>query len=337
MMMGMSVRFAILGFGHHAHKRLVPAFSSATEAVLAGLWRRDQVLAEANCREHRLAHCFGTREELCSSPDVDAVFITSPDAMHHDDALLAFAGGKAVLCEKPLAMSAEQAEQMAAAADRAGVVFGVAQNFRWNRSVQWAREQIEAGRLGTPQIAHCQFAYQAERSPRRWITDPGLACGGPIGDVGVHCVDALRFVLDQEVTSIETLSRGDVLSGAVEAFATMQMETSGGCLALVSVSARAAYRTLLEVTGSAASLVLETGLTVDRPVEGLILDGSGVVERRTFNNHDAYTLMLDSFARAMRGEERFAASGQDGVRNMRILDAAYRSAREGSSLETLPG
>lgn len=331
----MPVRFAILGFGHHAEKRLVGAFARSAETVLTGIWRRDQAAAQQNCREHNFAHCFRSREELCASSEIDAVFITSPDAMHHDDALLAFAGGKAVLCEKPLAMSAAEAEQMATAADRAGVQFGVAQNFRWNRSLQWAREQIASGRLGMPQIAHAQFAYQAERSPRRWITDPALACGGPIGDVGVHCIDALRFVLGQEVTAIETLSHADALSGAVEAFASMQMEMSGGCLALTTVSARAAYRTLIEITGSKASLVIETGLTVDRPIEGLILDGTGVVERQGFNNHDAYTLMLDSFARAMHGEEDFAATGRDGVRNMQILDAAYGSARAGSRLERL--
>ena len=331
----MPVRFAILGFGHHAGKRLVPSFARSSETELVGLWRRDQTAAAESCREHAVAHCFASREELCGSPEVDAVFITSPDAMHHDDALLAFANGKAVLCEKPLAMTAEQAEEMASAAERAGVLFGVAQNFRWNESLLWAREQIAAGRLGTPQLAHAQFAYQAERSPRRWITDPALACGGPIGDVGVHCIDALRFALGEEVTAVQTLARADALSGAVEAWATMQMEMSGGCLALVSVSARAAYRTLVEITGSDAALVLETGLTVDREVEGVLLSGADVRERRRFNNHDAYTRMLDSFAGGMRGAETFAASGRDGVRNMRILDAAYRSAREGSRLERL--
>src|ERR1700678_3629910 len=127
------VRFAILGFGHHAVRRLVPAFLRSEHAALRGMWRRDQVAALQDCANHQIPHCFSTREELCSSPEIDAVFITSPDAMHRDDMLLALSHGKAVLCEKPLAMNSAEAEKMNAAAEASGVLFGVAQNFRYNR------------------------------------------------------------------------------------------------------------------------------------------------------------------------------------------------------------
>ena len=327
------IRYAILGFGHHAVRRLVPAFAGANASLLTGMWRRDAKAAAENCREYGIAHCFGSREELCASPEVDAVFVTSPDAMHRDDVLLATAHGKAVLCEKPLAMTGAEAEEMVQAARRAGVMFGVAQNFRWNASVTWMRKQIAAGRIGTAQLAHAQFVYEADRSPRRWMTDPALACGGPIGDVGVHCIDALRSVLGQEVIDIQTLAETDAISNGMEATATMQMRLSGGCLVMVSLSARGAYRSLLEVTGSKGVIVVEMGLTVDRPVDGLVLAGGEVIERRSFDNGDAYALMLDGFSGAVRGMESFPATGRDGLQNMRILDAAYASWRAGSRLE----
>ena len=146
------VRFAILGFGHHAVRRLVPAFARSKDALLAGMWRRDQIAAAENCSAHHIAHCFASREELCASPEIDAVFITSPDAMHLDDALLAMRHGNAVLCEKPLAMNVSEASAMAQAAKAAGVVFGVAQNFRYNRSVNYLREQVAAGLIGQPSL-----------------------------------------------------------------------------------------------------------------------------------------------------------------------------------------
>ena len=323
------VRFAILGFGSHAVRRIVPAFSQCEQAILSGMWRRDQEAASNNCAEYRIAHCFPTREALCSSPEVDVVLITSPDAMHRDDVLLALEHGKAVLCEKPLAMNAAEAEEMVAAAKAAGKLFGVAQNFRYNHSLDWMLERIAAGQIGKPQLAHAQYSYPATQSPRKWITDPTLACGGPIGDVGVHCIDALRFLLSEEVSSISTVARKDDASGKVEAIASLQLEMTGDVYANVTVSARAPYRSLVEVTGSDGVLIAENGLTVDRPVRIELRRAGELVETVTVDNGDGYTRMLDSFALAVRGERTFAASGEDGVINMRALDSAYKSWESG--------
>lgn len=331
------LRFAILGFGHHAVRRLLPAFARSGQTVLTGIWRRDAAAAAQNCKDYGIDSFFSTREALCAAPDVDAVFITSPDAMHRDDALLALRHGKAVLCEKPLAMNAADAEEMAAAAKAAGVVFGVAQNFRYNRSVTLLRDLTAAGAIGAPQLAQAHFDYPAQNSPRTWIADPALACGGPIGDVGVHCIDALRYILGAEVISVATLASQDALSGDVEAYAAMQMEATGGVFAHVIANARAPYRTLLEVTGSDGVLTAENGLTVDRPVDVVQRRAGEVVSVTTVDNADGYVLMLDSFAAAVRGEAAFAATAEDGIRNMRILDAAYRGWRSGQREDVTSG
>jgi predicted dehydrogenase len=323
------VRFAILGFGHHAVRRLLPAFSHCKEAALSGMWRRDQTAAQQNCAEYKIPHCFPTRESLCSSPEVDVVLITSPDAMHWDDTLLALRHGKAVLCEKPVAMNAAEAEEMQAAARSAGLLYGVAQNFRFNRSLEWMREQVVAGRIASPQLAHAQYTYPATQAPRKWITDPTLACGGPIADVGVHCIDALRYVLGADVVSVSTLAQKDEPSGKVEAIASLQLEMTGGIYANVTASARALYRTLVEVTGSDGVLIAENGLTVDRPVQLVVRRAGELVETVTVENGDGYTRMLDSFALAFRGKGSFPASGVDAISNMRTLDAAYASWRSG--------
>jgi predicted dehydrogenase len=323
------VRFAILGFGLHAVRRLLPAFPRAKNSQLVGMWRRDQTKAAEDCRQHGIAHCFATREELCASPEADAVFITSPDAMHLEDVLLAVRHGKAVLCEKPLAMNAAEAQQMAEAALAAGVVFGVAQNFRWNPSLAFMREQVAAGAIGKVQMAEAQFCYAAQHSARKWIADGSLAMGGPIGDVGVHSVDALRYIVQAEVESVSTLAAQDTFSGDVEAYASMQMRMTGGIFAHVVANARTPYRTLIEVSGSEGLLSSENGFTVDQPVEVVLRKGGKIVETTSFDNSDGYALMLDSFAAAVRGEGTFAATGEDGVRNMLALDAAYKSWKSG--------
>lgn len=323
------VRFAILGFGHHAVRRLLPAFDRSEQTELVGIWRRNQDAAAGDCAAHHIRRCFASREELCASPEVDAVFITSPDAMHFDDASLAIRHGKAVLCEKPLAMNAAEAGAIAEDAKTAGVVCGVAQNFRWNLSVTRLHEQVAAGAIGRPQCAQAHFCYPAQSAPRRWIADPTLACGGPIGDVGVHSIDALRYILNAEVESVSTLAAQDALSGEVEAYAAMQLEMTGGVFAHVVADARSPYRTLIEVTGSEGVLTAENAFSVDRPVQIIRRKAGQIVSTTEVDNRDGYVLMLDAFAAAVRGGAGFAAPVEDGVRNMRVLDAAYRSWRSG--------
>lgn len=323
------VRIAILGFGHFAGRRLAPAFARSRHAALTGIWRRDATAAARNCAEFKIPHQFATREELCSSSEVDVVFITSPDSMHKEDAMLAIRHGKAVLCEKPLAMNATEAAEMAAAARAAGVVFGVGQNCRYSHSLEWLRAQVRSGVIGEPLFAMALYSYQANLSPRRWIMNAELACGGPIGDVGVHCMDALRFVLDREITNVHTLARRTALSGGVEATASLHLEMTGGLYATVGVSAWAPYRTAIEITGSNGTLIAENVFAVDGPVDLVLRRAGAVVETVTVRNEDVYTRMLDGFAAAYRGQEEFAAPGEDGVKNMRALDAAYESWRSG--------
>jgi predicted dehydrogenase len=206
----------------------------------------------------------------------------------------------------------------------------VAQNFRYNRSLEWMRDQIAAGRIGKPQLARAEYCYPAHNSARKWIVDATLAYGGPIGDVGVHCIDALRFVLHNDVVSVSTLAQKDALSGEVEAIASLQMEMTGDVFATVTTSARAPYRSFVEVNGSDGVMYSEGGLTVDRPVEIVVRRAGELEEAVTLDNGDGYTRMLDGFAAALRGGSDFAATGEDSVHNTRALDAAIRSWRSGA-------
>jgi predicted dehydrogenase len=327
------VRFGILGFGHHAVRRLMLGFAGATEAKLAGLWRRDPAKAHTNAREYSIPHVFDTPDALCASPEIDAVFITSPDALHLDHVLLAAQHGKHVLCEKPLAMNAGEVEQMLAAADGARVKFGVAQNMRYNRSLAVMREWVAEGRIGKPALAQAQFAYSAADSPRTWIYDPTLAVGGPIGDVGIHCVDALRYMLGGDastnVTTVTTLAHGDAASGEVESHAVVGLQFASGIIGSITLTTRTPYRTLIEVTGESGAIFSENGLTVDFPMDVVLQRGPEIVARETVSNADTYSRMLNGFSAWVEGRGEYLAPALDGLHNQRVLDAAYLSWRNG--------
>lgn len=323
------IRYGILGFGHHAIKRLLPGFAVAHDATVAGLWRRDPVKAEANGREHNI-RVFPSAEELCASPEIDAIFVVSPDALHLPHVLLAAQHGKPVLCEKPLALNAGEVEKMLFATRAAGVVFGVAQNMRYNQSAQIIREWIAEGRIGQPLLAHAQFCYDAEKSPREWIYDPSLATGGPIGDVAIHCLDALRFVMATDITEVSTLARKDALSGAVESHAVVNMAFGNGAMGAVTVTTRGSYRSLIEVTGETGVILCENGMTVEHPVDVILYRQDKVAAHQRASNSDAYTRMIDAFAATVEGRGVYLATGEDGLHNQRVLDAAYKSWHTGT-------
>ncbi|MGC2162333.1 MAG: Gfo/Idh/MocA family oxidoreductase [Silvibacterium sp.] len=323
------VRYGILGFGHHAVRRLMQGFAGASDAKLVGLWRRDAAKAQENAREYSIPHVFASPQALCASPEIDAVFVVSPDALHLEHVLLAAHHNKHVLCEKPLAMNPGEVERMLAAVGSAGVKLGVAQNMRYNRSLARMRELVAEGSLGKPVLAQAQFAYSAKNSPRSWIYDPKLALGGPIGDVGIHCVDALRYVLQTDVAAVNTLAHADAASGAVESHAVVGLDFTSGAMGTVTVTTRSSYRTLVEVTCEHGVIQCENGLTVDFPIELVMRRGSEVLASETISNADAYSRMLDGFSAWIEGRGEYLAPGLDGLHNQRVLNAAYQSWRDG--------
>lgn len=323
------IRFGIVGFGLHGVRRLMPGFALAKQCKVTALQRRDLQKAQASAAEYGIPLAFSSVEELCASPEVDAVLVTSPDSLHLPDTLAAIAHGKPVLCEKPMAMSAAECRKMVETARAAKVLLGVAHIFRFEESTRWFREQVAAGAIGRPVFARSEFSYSVGGHGRRWLTDPKLAAGGPIADVGVHCIDTLRFVLQDEVIRVTARAAFDERSGPVEAAGALILEFARGTLGTVIVSTRADYRTPLEVVGEGGSLQADNGLTVDHPIELKLRRNGKPVETKTVSNAEAYGRQVDAFAAAARGESEFPAPGIEGWRNQEILDAAFHSVKSG--------
>jgi predicted dehydrogenase len=325
------IRFGIVGFGLHAVRRLMPGFALAKNSRVTALSRRDLEKARESARQYEIPLAFDSAESLCRSPEVDAVLVTTPNAMHLDDVLLALKCGKPVLCEKPMGMDADECRQMVEAARDAELLLGVAQVFRFENSTARLRERIAAGQIGRPVFARSEFSYPGRNHARTWINDAAVAGGGPIADVGVHAVDALRFILQDEVVQVSAQGTRDGASGDVEAAAALVLGFSRGTLGAVLVSTRAEYRTPLEIVGESGSLRADDGLNVERPITIELRKNGAVVESETVSNKLAYAAQVDAFADALEGKAAFPVLGEEGWQNQEILDAAYRSLKSGKN------
>lgn len=326
------VRFGIVGFGLHAVKRLMPGFALAKQCRVTALSRRSMSDARESARQFNVPLAFDSVGELCRSPEVDAVFIATPNVCHVHDVLLAIECGKPVLCEKPMAMNAEECRRMVEAARNANVLLGVAQVFRFENSTARLRERIASGQIGKPIFARSEFSLSAAAGhARTWLHDASIAGGGPIADVGVHCVDALRYVLQDEIVRVSARAVSDAVSGDVEAAAILGLEFSRGLLATVLVSFRAEYRTPFEVIGESGVLFADDALNVERPISLQLRRGGSVVETELISNQGAYARQVDGFAAAVEGKMEFPVPGEEGWQNQEILDAAYRSLKGGKT------
>ncbi|HUB03305.1 MAG TPA: Gfo/Idh/MocA family oxidoreductase [Terriglobales bacterium] len=331
------IRFGIAGFGLHAGKRLMPGFALAQNCKVVALARRDPVKASEASRQYNIPHIFRSTEDLARRPEVDAVFVASPNVCHLSDVLACVSAGKPVLCEKPMAMNAGECRQMIEAAGAGGVLLGVAQVFRFEESTAAFRRQIAEGDIGQPVLARAEFSFSPTAHARTWLYDRATAGGGPIADVGVHCIDALRFVLQDEVVRIGALAHADERSGDVEAAASLTLEFRRGTLAAVLVSVRAQYRTPFEIVGDRGVLRADDALNVERPIRIELQREGQVVSEETVSNHLAYAKQVDAFAAALEGGEAFPCPGEEGWKNQLCLDAAYRSITSGRMEEVVGG
>ena len=328
------IRFGIAGFGLHAVKRLMPGFDRAKNCRVTALSRRTGDAARASAAEYKIPLAFDSIAAMAASPEIDAVLVTTPNSCHLADVLDVVSAGKHVLCEKPLGMNADECRQMVEAARKKDVQFGVAQVFRFNESVRKFREMVSSGKIGSPVFARSEFSFFADPShPRAWLYDAKIAGAGPIFDVGVHCIDTLRFVLGDEVRRVSASAGRDERSGDVESSAILTLEFSKGTIATVLVSYRAEYRTSLEIIAQQGVLRADDALNVEYPVEIELVRQSKVVERVSTSNELAYALQVDAFADAIEGKAAFPISGEEGWRNQLILDSAMRSLKMGKTEE----
>jgi len=327
------IRFGIAGFGLHAVRRLMPGFELATRCKAVALSRRDPQKARESGKQYGIGHVFTSTEEMCRCPEVDAVLVTSPDVCHLSDVLACVAARKPVLCEKPMAMSGDQCRQMVEAAERGGILLGVAHVFRFEESTAQLRQRVAAGDIGRVALARVEFSYPGWEHARRWLYDRAIAAGGPIADVGVHCIDTLRYILRDEPRRVSAIGRSDEQSGNVEAVGILTLEFRRGTVASVLVSTRAQYRSPLEFVGDRGFLRADNGLSVDDPVSVELWRDQKLVDSENVSNHLAYARQVDDFADALENSKPFPATARDGWQNQIVLDAAYRSMRSGQTEE----
>jgi predicted dehydrogenase len=319
------VRWGLLSTAR-INDQLLRAASETDLAEVVAVASRDASRAAAYAEEHGISRALGAYEELLDDPDVEAVYISVPNALHVPWSVLALDAGKHVLCEKPLTASAADAEAAFGAAERAGRLLVEAFMWRYHPQTDLLADMVREGAVGTPRLVRARFSFTLQRpGDVRWAA--GLD-GGALMDVGCYCVSALRLLCGEpERVTGESVAGGD----GVDARFSGVLRFPGDVLGAFDCGFDLPRLSGIEVVGSEGTLTVEDPWQARAPLLLLAREGEAP-EAVGAEAANPYRLELEDVSRAIRegGEPRLGRA--DALGQARTLEALYRAAGEGRAV-----
>ena len=329
---------AVVGIGHLTLQQIIPAFGSAKNVRLAALvsGRRDvaDAVAAQNGLPAKAVYDYAGFDRLKDDPDVDIVYIVLPNAMHREFTERAAAAGKHVLCEKPMATSVAEAERMIAACRDAKRKLMIAYRLQYNAA---HRELIRLAREKTYGALRLIEAVngQNDLGNGQWRQIKALAGGGSLPDVGIYCFNAFRYITGEEpieVTGSLTRPKDDPRFREIEDIATFTLRFPSGVIATgTSGYSFHGYRRLrcaatdgwfgLDPAFSYANLVMQIGHTAG---------AAQAQEERVWTPQNQFAVEMDAFADAIRNDHQPLTPGEEGLQDLRVMEAIYQAAAGGS-------
>jgi HAD superfamily hydrolase (TIGR01509 family) len=327
------VRYAVVGLGWIAQAAMLPAFANAGEnSELAALVSDDpRKLEELGDRyDVELRYPYDEFDRCLDSGKVDAVYIGLPNSLHRDYAERAARAGVHVLCEKPMAATARECEAMIRAADENDVRLMVAYRLHFEEANMTAAEAVASGRLGDPRVFHSVFTQQVEEGDIRLQKALG---GGPLGDIGIYCINAARYLFRAEPVEAFAVpgNNGERRFREVPEAVSAVLRFPEDRLATFTCSFGAANVSAYRVVGTRGDLRMDPGYGFEAPLRSfLTLDGEA--EERTFPRRDQFAAQLLDFSDCVLKGERPEPSGEEGLTDLRIIEALQRSMETGQAV-----
>jgi 1,5-anhydro-D-fructose reductase (1,5-anhydro-D-mannitol-forming) len=325
----MVVNWAFVGASTIAGQYLVSAIRSADSRDVRWVVSGSASRATSFAKTHAIAQSGTDLAVALADPAVHAVYISSTNEKHHAQAMAAIAAGKHVLCEKPLATSIADANEMVREAEAAGVVFATNHHLRSAGSLRAIRDLIADGTVGKVLSLRMFHAVELPMHLRGWRLDNPVAGGGVIADLTVHNADCVRFLLGEDPVSVVAHMDATGLGQGVEDGAMSVWAMPSGAMVFSHESFTHPFAASgLEVHGTQGS-ILARGVMSQEPVGEIDLVTANGTSRVEFDRTGLYETVVRNFCAAVAGKATPAASGRDGVKSLQIADAVRTAALSG--------
>lgn len=322
------VSWGVLGVAKIATQKVIPAMQRGAWSEVRAIASRDYHRAEAAARALSIPTAYGAYEELLADPRIEAVYIPLPNHLHVPMTIQAAEAGKHVLCEKPIALSADEARQLIAVRDRTGR--RIEEAFMVRTHPQWltALDLVNQGRIGELRAISGAFSY-FNRDPQNIRNRPEYG-GGALMDIGCYLVAMSRYLFQDEPRRVMALIERDT-EMQVDRLTSGILDFAGGQSTFVCSTQMVAYQRV-QIFGARGRIEIEIPFNAppDRPTRIFIDNGSSLfgegIETIELPIVDQYTIQGDWFSQAIREDLPSRYPLEDAVQNMAIIDALFRSA-----------
>jgi predicted dehydrogenase len=326
--MGQRVKWGVLGVAKIARTKVIPAMKKSSNSEVFAIASRDFDKARAIAKELGIPRAYGSYEDLLADSEVEAIYNPLPNHLHVPWSRRAAEAGKHVLCEKPIALSVAECQELIEARDRTGVKVGEA--FMVRTHPQWlrARELARSGDLGELVAVLAAFSY-FNRDPNNIRSVPEWG-GGALMDIGCYPVQVARFLFGEEPVRVTGAVQRDPELGVDRLTSGILEFSTGHCVFTCGTQMVPYQRVQILCTKGRIEIEIPFNAPPDRPCRLWVDDGRDVfgsgIRTEEMPVCDQYTIQADLFSDAIREDAQVPTPLEDSVANMAVIETLFRSA-----------
>ena len=330
------VKWGVLGNAEIARVCVIPAIQKSRNGMVHGFASRSPKNARQTVAENNINNVYDEYDGLLADRDIDAVYIPLPNHLHHPWTLRALQAGKHVLCEKPLACDASQAQEMVSKAANAGLMLMEGMMYRFHPRSQSIKDKVVRGEIGTVGLVRSAFCYKMDdellSSGNNARLKPEMG-GGALLDVGCYSVNVARWYMGAEPRELQ--AQAVFHSSGVDMHLVASLRFPANGLATLEASFISSMQQTYSVVGSEGAIELPHDAFIPWEKDAIFTvrgkDQEQGQEHAT-RGADEYQLMVEHFADAVRGKTDLTLPPEESIRNMRVLDGLAEAARTGKKI-----
>jgi predicted dehydrogenase len=337
--MKQKIRFAVVGLGHISQVAVLPAFKNAQNAELVALVSGDQLKLSKLSKKYKIekeaCYSYEAYDECLASKKIDAVFIALPNSMHREFTERAAQAGVHVLCEKPMAVTEDECHMMIQSALENNVKLMIAYRLHFERANMQAVELAQSGKLGKLRLFNSSFTLQVnDPSNIRLQRDLG---GGPLYDIGIYCINAARYIFQDEPIEVMAMNASceEQRFDEIEEMYSVILRFPQARLACFSCSFGATNTSYYEIVGTEGVLHVDSAYEYSEEITYELTTGNRTRER-VFAKRDQFGAELVYFADCILQNRDPEPSGDEGLADVRIINALHESAMTGRAIKLDP-